>query len=280
MSIEMIDWKRLAKPQKDFYDTEFFLLLAKEKNHSPDGLKVDQFSTVCDGTITVGYFEQNIMTPPRYKKPNDFTNLNEGIKYLESWDEVYGQFKKITKCIHPLVDTEIQEEYLDLAIGSSSFSQSLPFGYICATVDNSIGFAQALVHEMAHHKLRTIGIYETNADGVILNPKERKFRSPINMYYQDLITNIFHDLYTYNHIVNLDIKLIAKENSPDTKDTLLQLLAKNFIKLEFAFNEIKDEIIFDKDLIPFWHGVSEWVEDTINLSKSILANSVYKNYSK
>ncbi len=60
----------------------------------------------------------------------------------------------------PFVDVTLTPEQWQLNHGYSSDGFRFPFGVVAATVDNAYGFAQALVHETAHHKLRALGVQQ------------------------------------------------------------------------------------------------------------------------
>jgi HEXXH motif-containing protein len=95
------------------------------------------------------------LTAPRYAPASPtHPNLAAAEKLLEAWPDIAVQFPQLIDTIQPWTDTTMTPEFWLSVPGSSSHSLEDEFGIIMATVDSPIGLAQALVHEMAHHKLR------------------------------------------------------------------------------------------------------------------------------
>ncbi|MFX6277450.1 HEXXH motif-containing putative peptide modification protein, partial [Acinetobacter baumannii] len=84
-----------------------------------------------------------------------------------------------------------------LSLGSSSHSWEQEFGAIHVTIDNVAGCAQALVHEMAHHKLRARGISIETAQRLIANPPSQRCASPIRKDRARPMTAVFHAQYSF-----------------------------------------------------------------------------------
>lgn len=271
-------YSKMVKPQMDLYDSIIYVNIAG--NTPANSPKITPIESLWKSEVCIGKFYQESMTQPRYEQAYDLTSLYDGIELLQSWGSFYQQFLYMATCIQPLVDTSIQNEYRHLAVGSSSSSISLPLGYLSVTVDNVFGCAQALVHEIAHQKLRALGIIENKSSNLVLNGLERTVKSPLNNHYSDSIINVLHELYTLVHIVNLDVCIIDQEDDCQKLDHLYQLLFKNSTKLQFAFDELKDKIIVSSEFCNFWNEFVNWIEELSEEADRILDSTMYKKYNE
>ena len=136
-----IDWSRLAVPQDDGYDTEEFARrLSLPTGHtgqaavrpsSPGGLP----------------------NPTCQPAPVEHPNIPIALALLARWPTVARQFHRLISVIHPYSDPG-QARLGALALGSCSHSRETEPGVIHVTVDDYLGAAQGMAHEMAHLKLR------------------------------------------------------------------------------------------------------------------------------
>lgn len=273
----MIDWTRVALPQTDGYDTGIILQFAgRQENNIFGKFECSEGVRAFDDSIFVSYITQDNMRLPRYKNAAlKHPNIEASKRYLKSWPDIYTQIKRLIKVLHPLCDTSIQEEYKELAVGSTSYSDGLPSGYVCTTVDDPLGLAIALVHETAHHKLRSLGIFEDYAERLITNGKEELFLSPGDYRKKTLVSAVYHDLYTYAHILYLCLKLLESSLDDAIGNCVYQLMTKNFIRVEFAYSQLTKKLKTDKDGELFVGSFMKWVECIINESIRVLRGSEY-----
>src|SRR5260221_11585139 len=94
-------------------------------------------------------------------------------------------------------------------LGSSSHSDEAEFGIIYASVESPLCLAQAMVHEMAHHKLRALGISAESATRLITNDPAQLFDCPIRKDRKRPMIALFHEEYTFVHVTCLDLHMIA-----------------------------------------------------------------------
>ena len=208
--LESVDWRSMAAPQEDGYDTEITLQLAE---HGASPLRpepyrrrsVDGAATFCDGTVAVRLApELGLMTAKLLPAAVDHPNLAVGAAFLARWPAAYVQFGRLMDTVYPYTDPE-QAKQGEWALGSSSHSYEEDFGSIHATVDDPLGFAQALIHEMAHQKLRALGVSLESAHRLVTNDPGQLFDSPIRKDCARPMTAVFHAQYSFIHVTALDL---------------------------------------------------------------------------
>jgi hypothetical protein len=242
-------------------------------------LKLIEDYLVFTNKVRVGFFEQGSMLPPRYQKAHASVEIfQQAGNYLNAWPEMYEQVKSLVKIIQPFNDTSILPKYIEYAVGASSSSIGLPFGWICLSVDNAMGVAQAIVHELSHHKLRALGIDENNTEVIFSN--SQYVTSPLNI--NQLVSPViaFHDMYTFTHVLQLNILMARLHFSPEERDRLYQLLLKNMTRIAYALNCIVGNIEVASKYQRFYDELIIWMDRSVKESKHILSkSSLYSEYS-
>jgi hypothetical protein len=252
----------MAAPQQDGYDTEITLLLAEQSGMSLpppayEAHEIEECATICDGRVAVRAASQRaVMLDTIVPAPFNHPNLEIGALYLARWREAYTQFGRLINTVYPYTDPS-QSRLGHLALGSTSYSSGDEFGSIHATVDNALGFAQALVNEMAHQKLRAIGISEEGAARLIENGQE-ECESPVRRGRTWPMTLVFHDQYSFMHVTALDLRMLAVAEREFERHCILMLLARNVPRMQFGYAELAAHIKMDADGQLFLGSFMDW----------------------
>jgi HEXXH motif-containing protein len=155
------------------------------------------------------------------------------------------QFKALIDSVHPAIDTTIPPALREITFGSSSHSHERWFGTLCATIDDPIGCAQALVHEMSHQKLRALCVSVESAWRLITNDPADLFPSPIRIGRQRPMTAVLHAQYSFIHVVELDLRMLEKESDAMARDHILQLLMRNVVRMEAGHETLAPNVRTD-----------------------------------
>lgn len=252
----------MAAPQPDGYDTEITLLLAEQSRMSSrppayQPRQIEEGVTICDGRVAVRDAPQPTVMPDKIvPAPFKHPNLELGAVYLARWPEAYTQFGRLINTVYPYTDPS-QSRLGQLALGSTSYSSGDEFGSIHATVDNALGFAQALVNEMSHQKLRAIGISEEGAARLIENGQE-ECESPVRRGRTWPMTLVFHDQYSFMHVTALDLHMLAAAEREFERHCILMLLARNVPRMQFGYAELAARIKLDADGRLFLDSFMDW----------------------
>ena len=137
-----------------------------------------------------------------------------------SWPVAFRQCQRLLEAIHPAIDRRFPLESDAIYRGSSSHSYERLFGTVWLTVMCPIGAAEAIVHEMAHQKLRVLGVSFELASRVVGNDRRSLYVSPIVKDRLRPMTAVLHAQYSYIHVTQLDIHILDSERNDRRRDVL------------------------------------------------------------
>ena len=249
-----IDWRRIAEPQGDQYDTLIALEFAKQSGYIREGIGNDP--TFFDGEVAIREDPSTLHFPDCVLADFNHPNVNKGANLLHLWQPVFRQFQLL---IESVAIVDYTPHPTDLVVGSICGSGNKGFGTIAATINHHVGFAEALVHEMAHHKLRALGIQFEETERIIQNSPDQKFPSPIRYDCLRPMAAVLHAQYSYTYVSALDIKIINAAIDYNRDYSIAEgSLANNLPKLEFGLRVIQDNAILDTAGNNFMEGLIDW----------------------
>lgn len=271
----IIEWVRVARPQDDQYDTSVTLDLATgalAPQSTPHQRRaVGHSPTIFDGTVAVRYIASRCPGYPHYTHaPLSHSNINLAVDLVRRWPSVFRQFQLLMDSFHPMFDARIPPSKWGLAKGSSSHSDENKFGTLYATIYDPVALAEAFVHEMAHNKLRGLGIYMESAQRLILNAPDELLESPIRKDCLRPMTAVFHAQYSFMYVTNLDLRIVEAEPNPENRMLYLSYLSYNLPRMEFGHEQVKDRIRVDEDGKAFLNGFLDWSEDVFEQGNRLL----------
>jgi HEXXH motif-containing protein len=275
------DWSRLARPQADGYDTEIILDLAQSRGSllRPEPWRRRSAAgapTLFDGRVAVRNRESGGLPSPRYAPAApDNPNLAAGEAVLRHWPEAAAQFPALVDTIQPWTDTGLPAS-ARIYPGSSSHSEEAEFGIIMLTADNPFGVAQAMVHEMAHHKLRVLGVSLLQAERIVANDPAEVYTSPIIVDRKRPMTAVLHAQYSFIHVTALD--LAVYESAPPSSELRSQavyLLARNVPRMEAGHEELRRHLRTDAPGAAFCDAFMAWSRDVLAAGRAILDREGY-----
>ena len=266
--LETVDWARMAEPQADGYDTDVTLRLAENeatplRPHPYRRRPTEGEATFCDGAVAVRPAPpRGMMTDALLPAPVDHPNIAAGGVLLSRWPAAYRQFTRLIDTVYPYTDPE-QARMGDQALGSSSHSYEEDFGSVHATVDDPIGFAQALIHEMAHQKLRALGVSIETADRLIANSPSEQFESPIRKDRKRPMSAVVHAQYSFIHVTALDLYMLAAARGQRERQLILMLLARNVPRMQSGYEEVARHVKTDDAGRQFIDAFMRWSSDVL-----------------
>jgi HEXXH motif-containing protein len=277
-----IDWRRIASPQADGYDTSVVLGLATS---GPSLLRPEPYrrrsvegaATLFGSQVAVRNRTDEGLGAPRYA-PAEPTHPNLAIaeRLLMAWPEVAAQVPRLIDTIQVYTDTTMPADYWRNVPGSSSHSLEPEFGIVMVTVDSAIALAQAIVHEMAHHKLRALGVSLLQAQRLITNDPADLFRSPIITPRKRPMTAVLHAQYSFIHVTALDVAIHDAPDTPDEQKRLAAfLLARNVPRMEAGYEEIAAHVQTDADGAISVGSFMDWSRRVLARGREILDANGY-----
>lgn len=276
-----LDWARLARPQADEYDTEVTLAMAARAGYIRPGS--DGWPTILDGAVAIRPLEPDSKGRAWAEQgPLDHPNLARAASLLGRWPEGCRQFRRLIHSVYPVANARFSpvafphsgSESAHMLLGSSSHSDEERFGTLYATVYDPIGTAQAFVHEMAHQKLRALGLRVETADRLVANDPAELFESPVRKDKPRPMTAVVHALYSWMYIVGLDLRLIAWELEAGADPAVLRLfrhyLARNAPRLDEGLTVVDANLVVDEAGVDFFRGLFAWGTELLQATDNSL----------
>lgn len=157
--------------------------------------------------------------------------------YIRLWPEVYNSFHNYVQYITPFdCDLWPDNPYLS----SSGCSAGEP-GVIYLTTRHPFPLAEAMVHEMAHMKLFSMGIGIEQADAIIENSPHEMYYSPVKETERPM-TAIFHAVYSFIHILHLDNLVLKNERGAQEWPAYLAMAKDTLAKMKYGCSIVEKNI--------------------------------------
>jgi HEXXH motif-containing protein len=278
--IQITDWSRMAVPQADAYDTR---VLLEFRQHEDPPLRllphrrraIDGAATFCDGGVMIDSApERDLMPDNLIPAEIDHPNLAAAASLLARWPEAYTQFTELVDTVYPYSDRQ-QAVLGRWALGSSSNSSSEELGRLHVTVDSLLGLAQALVKEMAHQKLRSLGVAASGSDRLIVNDASERFESPVRKDHLLPMTAVFHLQYSFMHVTALDLHMLGRAESEWERQCILMLLARNIPRMRAGCEVVSRHVRTDAAGEAFLAAFMDWSRGILEMSQAELDANGY-----
>lgn len=215
-----IDWMRVAAPQVDGYDTQIILELARSGHYAERlGPKLDRNPPIWpDGRAAwVLSLEQSRLPSAEYSiLPVGDQIVQDGLKLLELWPTVRKQCADI---LVGLCAMTTSRSYRGMGHGCSCGHFGDDFGWIYVTADDPWGFAEGIVHEMGHWKLRALGIWFEDWTPLILDHAfDELYDSPVRKDKPRPMGAVLHAQYSYIHVARMTTLALQSTEKPVQQD--------------------------------------------------------------
>jgi HEXXH motif-containing protein len=276
-----IDWSRLAEPQADQYDVDVTLRLASTTTsvHRPELYRrtpVGESPSVFDGQVALRYVYRPLpefgpMSAQQPDGPTDHPNIRAAAEHVRSWPLGFAECQRLLEAIHPATDPRFPLESTAIYRGSVCHSFERMFGTMWATIFCPMGLAEAMVHEMAHQKLRALGVSFESSTAIVGNDPSQLYVSPIVKDRLRPMTAVLHAEYSYVHVTTLDIHMLAAERDPARREVLRSLVDRNVARIAEGFETLQRHFKPGEHGQDFMAGFLAWTDKTIQLGKTARA---------
>lgn len=275
-----VDWSRLAEPQADQYDTDVILRLASstisaDRPQPYERTPVGESPAAFDGQVAIRHVyrslpEFELMSAQFLDAPADHPNIGIAAEHVRSWPIAFAQCQRLLEAIHPAIDPRMPFESAEIYRGSACHSFERLFGTMWATIFCPIGLAEAIVHEMAHQKLRVLGVSFESATTVVGNDLSELYVSPIIKERLRPMTAVLHAQYSYVHVTTLDIHILKAERDSTKREVFGRVLERNLSRIEEGYGTLRKQFRPGEHGREFMEGFFGWTEKTIGLAKELL----------
>lgn len=202
--------------------------------------------------------------------PADHPNIGLAAEYVRRWPAAFAQCQRLVEAIHPAIDPRIPLESTEIYRGSSCHSFERLFGTLWATIYCPIGLAEAIFHEMAHQKLRVLGVSFESATALVGNDPSELYVSPIIKDRRRPITAVLHAQYSYVYVTTLDIHMFRAERDPAKHEVFGRVLERNLARIEEGYQTLRRHFEPGEHGREFMEGFYAWTEKTMGLAKDLL----------
>jgi hypothetical protein len=259
-----VDWSRLAEPQPDQYDSDVTLAFARRRGYTRPA--VSRAARLFDGAVTLS--PSDVFPPPCLPASFDHPGVRRGVDALRLWPVGFRQVQLLVDSISAFVDVTAPD---DRVVGCTSGPGPTGFGSVAATVNHHVGFAEAIVHEMAHHKLRALGVEVEAAERLITNAPEQLFKSPVRYDCLRPMSAVLHAQYSYTYVAALDVAIVQAARKPERDHHVAQdALAVILPKLEFGLRVLQVHAETDGPGADFLAGLYAWTSRVLAGGHEIL----------
>ncbi len=261
-----VDWARVAVPQPDRYDTDTVLRLAVTRSPNvPSRPSVGQHS----GRWFV--VSPIYASRPDFRRdfsefvtaPSDHPNIASGVALLDTWAVGADQARRMITVLHAGLSPEVDFDVGWLKLVSWCHSYDDAFGTLWATVHSAVGLAEAIVHEMAHHKLRACGIFFERAESLIMNHQGDRAPSPLLNGLARPLPAVLHAHYAVLHMAALELAILAADMEPAVP-LVRHLLRTNLKLLEECGGVLEDRLRLDARGAAFFGTLRNWQRQLVS----------------
>ncbi len=160
------DWRRMVEPQDDGYDTDVLLELARTRY----GYERDEpvYPTWLNGDVSIGTAE---VPASHHQTPASINHLNLAIAaqlLRQAWPAQWHQCARLLETVYPMIDNRIS--VTQHGTGCSCGPYGTRWGSITATLNGGVGFLEGVIHELAHAKMKALGISLYHWEKLLANP--------------------------------------------------------------------------------------------------------------
>ena len=210
-----VNWELMAKPQPNGYDTDVAIRFTRTGRYAGRGdLIADGPPIWLDGRARWSS-KQDLPSPEFALMDPKHPRIVDGIKLLDLWPEARAQAAGLLLALCPYTIGENQGGH-----GCSCGNYRDDFGWIYVTGGDPWGFAEGVVHETAHWKLRALGIMFEEWDDLLLDHSPSQlYDSPVRKDKLRPMGAVLHGQYSYVHVAEMVRRMYeAKGDAVDGAD--------------------------------------------------------------
>lgn len=280
----MIDWKRIAKPQPDGYDSYVIAQLLNQKYGWVKRVPLSGEYTICDGKVAVVsdriYTDAETLPTSRMMCGMPKWNDEYAAKidpFLRTWTDGHQMLGLFLDEFWPKWSTFMTEHSFGCTSGHYEIvtSQDARQGARHAGVINAVyvtmnslsGCAEGIYHEVAHARLEALGMnIETHDGALILNTPDELYESPVRRDKKRPMSAVIQAIYSWIVFGENDIRCAA---IPGNASTSAEYLINNLPKIEDGLREIRNHVRCTPEGTAFMDGYFEWGDTIVTRAREV-----------
>jgi len=268
----MIDWRLMARPQADGYDTEQLIPLALERYGWAKTTPAAGATTWADRTVTV---IQPTERQGAHAVPAalDHPNIELAAEMLFNvWPAMYTQCQNLLESITVYIDETTREFPNQTGCSCGPVGDRVSF-QISTTINGAIGMLEGVVHEMGHSKLKPMGMSMYHwarllanelptADAIESGVGENLYASPIRKDKLRPLGACFSAHYSYLHVAELLQRIVR--SGVEQADQLAAWLEVMCGRIRVGEQLVADHVQPTEEGVPFFAACTEWADELLS----------------
>jgi hypothetical protein len=260
-----INWKQMARPQDSHYDSEVLATLETARGWKKLNTSVNA-TTIAGGSVAVVPAPQHTQMGERY--PAATIEQVEGFApfidtYLGNWPAGFDAVQMFLEEFWPFWSLDMDAASVGCSSGHYvSRKGDPPLHAIYITVNSLAGCAQGIYHEMAHLRLRAMGVGIDEHDGELLkNASDELYTSSVRHDIKRPMSAVLHGVYAWLMFTENDYH--NNKFSALSDREWVNASAHNLPKIERGLQEIQKHGKFTSEGRHFMDGLYEWADDLL-----------------
>ena len=306
MDLKQIDWKRIAKPQPDAYDSHIIATILYEK-YGWKKITPTSELTFCNGTVGIAEdkleWAESLQHGSLWRPTNTFwgsgmdhmtPELTATIdRFLMAWPDGSLMLQNFLDEYWPKWSGQMST----YARGSSSGHIIMAHGAqlnppvggvilnaVYVTANDPQGCSAGTYHEVGHARLESIGIdIDKHDNQLLLNTPDELYDSPVRWDVKRPMSAVVQGVYSWIMLSEADLQCGLNLTGWDTKNPDIQVspaeatagyLIGNIPKIEDGLAEIRTHAKLTPEGVAFMDGYLEWGEDLISRALPFLKETL------
>lgn len=300
-----IDWKRVAKPQADGYDSHVIAALLNEK-YGWKKIQPTSELRLCNGTVAVvpdrQYTSDQLHhpeNPMRDGMPYMTPEICAGIdRFLTAWPEgshmlslfLDEYWAKWSKYMHEKARGCSSGHYEMKSSLNDGWTKGLVVNAVYVTANDWQGCSEGIYHEVGHARLESIGIdIESHDNRLLLNGPDELYDSPVRWDVKRPMSAVVQAVYSWIMFCEADIQCAERLQGfdpkyPEQNETPAQAsvsyLIGNIPKIQDGVTEIENNLKVTPEGAKFFEGYLEWGHDVVNRGIAVLKEGLGENFEQ
>ena len=258
-----IDWSRMAEPQSDGYDT----IVTNELRRSESGRSVIRGHARPVNALPITHMPKLADVKLAFVS-GTHPVVQRGLNLLSSWSLGRQQVMALIDSVQTGCQPDrVKDGILGTACGSSSETLTV----VQSVADSRVGFAEGIVHELGHQKLRTLGVAFESAARLLGPDNSPRFPSPIRMDKLRPLSAVLHAQYSYTYVLALYCAILDSDADPEAQHALINdRLPYILPRMRFGMSVLDTEL-FNVDGRSFTSALHKWTGRLIDHCAAVLS---------
>lgn len=281
-----IDWKRVAKPQPDGYDSVVIAKFLFDRFGWVKKKPNCQF-TLCDGHVAIAadpiHLDEN-MVQSHMINAHHLWNDEHAAQldpYLRQWYDGHEMLKLFLDEFWPKWSTNMSAGSRGCTSGHYDLKHGNIGRFVNAvyiTINSTQGCAEGIYHEVGHARLNALNLCIEAHDGTLItNTKDELYESPIRRDKKRPMSAVVQAIYSWIIFGENDLQVAAL---PGNAFASAEYLIGNLPKLEDGLVTIRENVKCTPEGTKFMDGFFEWGEDVATRARMLCQQELGTDFDR